>query len=652
MCGIAGEWDWSRGLGKQSLIAVMIDSLAHRGPEAHACWLSSDGEIALAYAQLSFFKGAKAQPVSNDRNSIFVVCNGEIYNHQELAGLIRQSGVNFDIRSDIEIIPYLYELRGSSSFSLLRGEFAFALYDSEKRSLYLVRDRIGIKPLYYHLAPSSILFASEIKALFANPRVPRKLDNSSIATKLFGITLPGSTSFSAIREVKPGAYLEVTASKILEQPYWSPSLEVTGRPKHLGELAHEFLEIFDEAVRIRLQGDYPIGAYLSGGIDSSAVLASMVHGGAKSLKAFTISFEDKRFDESQAAINTASRLGVEHHLVHVRNRDIAQNFLHSIWHCEIPVFNSHGTAKFILSRAASEHVKAVMTGEGGDELFAGYPYFGRNEGALDKPEARQSLVNWWRLFGSSQLISGFLPLLRAKDVTRLRASFGCAPYLGIRSLFYARLIRRLLNPEFLRYFSPATALESIGQELLSAKIRTMTPTNVDRLLALRYDLPAYILNFLADREEMAHSIEGRVPFLDDKVVAFASNLGDEALIGEAAGKKLIRMAFAKRLPQETLATRKKIFLAPHAAVDEILRSEWIPHLLSRAVTDAVGVFDWRKLMWLRAGLKVAPAHSGVGSAMRQLLIFVISLHALHDLFIVAATRFVADHPSYDSGRHS
>jgi asparagine synthase (glutamine-hydrolysing) len=642
MCGIAGEWDWN-GAPAPIVIATMIDSLAHRGPEGRACWFGSDGKIALAHSQLSFFKGAKAQPFSNDRSSIFVICNGEIYNHQELAALLRQSGVKLDIRSDIEIIPHLYESRGSSSFSLLRGEFAFALYDGEKRSLYLVRDRIGIKPLYYYLADTAVLFASEIKALFANPRVPRNLDHPTIATKLFGITAPGSTCFSAIREVKPGCYLQVGAGRIVEQPYWSPRLEVVGNSKHLGQLADEFLEIFDEAVRLRLQGDYPIGAYLSGGIDSSAVLASMVHGRAKSLKAFTISFEDRQFDESQAAVDTASWLGVEHHLIRVRNRDIAENFLRSIWHCEIPVINTHGTAKFMLSRAASVHVKAIMTGEGADELFAGYPYFGASDGEHGQIDTRQNLVNWWRLLGSSRIFTGFLPLLRAKDVERLRASFGCAPYVGLRALFYARLIRRLLNPEFLRWFSPRDTLESVGRELQCAKISAMTQTNANRLLALKYDLPAYNLNFLADREEMAHSIEGRLPFLDDNVVAFATALGDEALIADAAGKKLIRMAFAKRLPLKTLASRKKIFLAPPTAVDEILRSEWAPHLLSRTVTDAVGVFDWRKLAWLRAGLKIVPAHSGAGTAMRALWVFVISLHALHDLFVKQGRHALGSH---------
>jgi asparagine synthase (glutamine-hydrolysing) len=629
MCGIAGEWDWSGVPRVQSVIAAMIDSLVHRGPEGRTCWFSQDGKLALAYAQLSFFKGAKAQPISNGRNTIFVVCNGEIYNYQELAGLVRKS----ELRSDIEIIPYLYELRGPSSFTLLQGEFAFALYDCENQSLYLVRDRFGIKPLYYHTTISSVAFASEIKALFANPRVPRTLDNASLATKLCGITLPGNTAFSTIREVKPGSYVELNANRISEQTYWSPRLEASGCPEDANELAHHFVDMFDAAVRVRLHGDYPVGAYLSSGIDSSAVLASMVDAGAKSLKAFTISFEDRLFDESPAAVNTASRLGVEHHVVRVRNRDIVENFLHSIWHSEIPVINCNGTAKFLLSRAASIHVKAIMTGEGADELFAGYPYFGANNEPGKQLSIRRQFVNWYRLFGSGELVSGLLPIPREKDFNRLRALFGCTPYLGQRALFYGRFIRAHLNRDFLRYFSPLGALELLAQELRSAVVTPMTPLNADRFLALRYDLPAYILNFLADRQEMAHSIEGRLPFLDNNVVAFASALRDEALIGEAAGKKLIRTAFAKRLPPEALVSQKKIFLAPPGAVDDILRSEWAHHLLSRAVTNSVGLFDWRKLTLLRAGLKIAPTHVGAGVAIRSFLIFIISLHALHDLFV-------------------
>jgi asparagine synthase (glutamine-hydrolysing) len=638
MCGIAGEWDWRGEPRAPNVLATMIAALAHRGPEGRTCWFSPDGELALAYARLSFFKRAEAQPVSNGRKTIFVVCNGEIYNYQELTGLVHQSGLDFDVRSDIAVIPYLYEVRGVSSFALLRGEFAFALYDSEKQSLYLVRDRFGIKPLYYHISGSSVRFASEVKALFTNPLVPRLLDNASLATKLFGITLPGNTAFSTIREVKPGSYLQLSATDICERPYWKLRLEAARHPDDLATLARNFLDLFDEAVRVRLHGDYPIGAYLSGGIDSAAVLSSMVRSGARSIKAFTISFEDKLLDESQIAVNTASGLGVEHHLVPVRDREIAENFLHSIWHSEIPVINCHGTAKFMLSRAASAHVKAIMTGEGADELFAGYAYFGANDRGGAPTGVQEKFANWYHLFGSREFVSGFLSIPRKKDIDRLMPLFGCTPYLALRALFYGRFIRALLTDDFRHYFSPLGALELVAEDFRSAKVKAMTPTNADRFLALKYDLPAYILNFLADRQEMAHSIEGRVPFLDDNVVAFAAALRDEALIGQAAGKKLIRAAFATRLPTETLASKKKIFLAPPTAIDEILRSEWAHQLLSRAVTDVVGIFDWRKLTLLRTSAKIMPAHSGAGAAVRSLLTLIISLHALHDLFVLGRSR--------------
>jgi asparagine synthase (glutamine-hydrolysing) len=638
MCGIAGQWAWSDEAPSQSVVAAMIDQLVHRGPEGCSQWFSPDGRLALAHAQLSFFKQAHAQPVRNSRNTIFAVCNGEIYNHRELAAIVRGSGHDIEIKSDVEVIPYIYELHGPSCFAMLRGEFACALFDTEQQALYLVRDRFGIKPLSYHVTDGSVAFASEIKALFANPRIPRALDKAAVATKLFGITIPGATAFSNISDVKPGAYLRLSRSGISQQSYAIPRLRPSEAPRDLDELANEFLPLFDDAVRIRLHGDFPIGVYLSGGIDSSVVLASMVHSGAKSLKAFTIGFEDKLLDESPVATLTAARLGVEHHIVRVSHRDIAENFLSSLWHSEIPVINAHGTAKFMLSRAASAEVKAVMTGEGSDELFAGYNYFDANIDASRQFSFKQQVANWYRMLRSDRIASGFLTVPREKDINRLKNIFACAPHLGLRALFYGRLIRNVLSRDFLRYFSPLGTLELIRQEIGANEIATMTPTNLDRFLALRYDLPAYLLNFLGDRQEMAHSIEGRVPFLDEKVAEFAAALRQESLLGEAAGKKLIRKAFANRLPPETLAARKKIFLAPPAGTDQILRSDWAHHLLSRSVTETVGVFDWRKLEFLRMGLKMVPAHSGLGSAARSLMTLVISLHALHHLFVAGNSR--------------
>jgi len=638
MCGIAGELDWRGGRREASVIAAMIESLAHRGPEGRSCWFSPDGKLALGHARLSFFKGAEAQPVSNRRGTIVAVCNGEIYNHRELAGLVREAGIECDIQSDVEIIPYLFELRGVDSFALLRGEFAFALYDSRDQALYLVRDRFGIKPLCYHAAGNLLLFASEAKALFADPRVPRMLDHASLATKLVGITLPGTTAFAKILEVKPGCYVEATEARFSERPYWSVKWTTPARRTDGETLAREFRDLFDEAVRVRLHGDFPVGVYLSGGIDSSAVLASMVHDGVRSPKAFTIAFDDKALDESQAARATAARLGVEHHVLRVRNSDIAENFRQSLWHSEIPVINAHGTAKFLLSRAASPHVKAIMTGEGADELFAGYPYFGASVGSGQRQGMARQLAGWSRLLWSRQFGTGFLSIPRAGDIAALNRLFGSAPHLGQRALFYARFIRAHLSREFRPCFSPASALRTLAEDLRSAQAEPMTSTNADRYLALRYDLPAYILNFLADRQEMAHSIEGRVPFLDDKVFAFASALGEESLVGEWGGKRLIREAFADRLPPATLASRKKIFFAPPRAADEILRSEWALHLLSREVTEAVGIFSWKRLLSLRMVLKLSSPRWGGGAALRSLLILIVSVHALHDLFVVGGSR--------------
>jgi asparagine synthase (glutamine-hydrolysing) len=357
----------------------------------------------------------------------------------------------------------------------------------------------------------------------------------------------------------------------------------------------------------------------------------MANAGAKQLKAFTISFDDKAFDESEIAAGTASRLGVEHHPVRVTDRDIAANFLSSVWHSEIPIHNCNGIAKFLLSRSASKHVKAIMTGEGADELFAGYSYFSAN---IETPSHLSfQLVHWFRWLRSRQIAADFLSVPRKRDIVQLQRLFGSAPYLGLRALFYGRLLRWHLSRDFLSYFSPLRSLERVAQDLRKHDLERLTQVNLNRLLALRLDLPAYNLNYLADRQEMAHSIEGRLPFLDDEVFAFAAKLPDKALIWEGAGKMLIRRAFASRLPAETLASRKKGLVAPPTSTNEILNSDWARHLISKDVTNAVGIFDWKKLDLLVIGMKAVPAHSGLGSAMRSLAILAISVHALHSLFV-------------------
>jgi asparagine synthase (glutamine-hydrolysing) len=404
--------------------------------------------------------------------------------------------------------------------------------------------------------------------------VPRRLDYPAFATTLFGLTVPRTSAFSSIKEVKPGCYVEICRGGVPERPYWSLELEPAAGAVDPDALTQNFLDVFDEAVRVRPHGDYPIGVYLSGGIDSSAVLASMVHSGARSIKAFTIGFDDKLLDERQAAVTTTSRLGVEHYVVPVRDKDISDNFLNSIWHSEIPVINTHGTAKFLLSRAVRTHAKAVMTGEGADELFAGYPYFTAGVPGGRRAGIAQQLANWSQLLGSRQFVSGFLAVPREKDVNRLIALFGCVPYLGLRSLFYGRFIRAHLSRDFLRFYSPLGALAALAEQVAPAKLGAMPQVNVDRFMAAIYDLPAYQLNFLADRQEMAHSIEGRVPFLDNNVAAFAAALPSALLTRDWAGKSFIRKAFAKRLPSATLASQKKIFLSPPTAIDDILRSDW------------------------------------------------------------------------------
>jgi asparagine synthase (glutamine-hydrolysing) len=273
MCGIAGEWDFD-GTPSVANVTAMIDAIAHRGPEGRTCWVSPNGKLALTHAQLSFFKGAETQPVSNTDGTIFAVCNGEIYNYQDLAQIVRQAGIDCDILSDVQIIPYLYQVRGAAAFALLRGEFALALFDAERQVLYLVRDRFGIKPIYYRAAGDAVSFASEIKGLLANPggaappRLPRDCHDP----------VRPHCSRNQCVFVHPRGQARMLRGNSRRQRNGETVLVAriragcgfgrSGR-RHVAEPATTGTKF---SRRFRRSRDYPIGVYLSGGIDSSAVL--------------------------------------------------------------------------------------------------------------------------------------------------------------------------------------------------------------------------------------------------------------------------------------------------------------------------------------------------------------------------------------------
>jgi asparagine synthase (glutamine-hydrolysing) len=599
MCGIAGELRWSGGPVRRSTLLSMISAIAHRGPDGMTSWVSGDGRMAMAHALLSFFTHGAPQPLASGSGKVLVVCNGEIYNHGTLTDRLRKDGVELEPQSDVAVLPFLYERYGTAAFGMLRGEFAFALYDAEAQALFLVRDRLGIKPLHYAVGHDGVLFGSEAKAVLAHPEMERAFDRTALTHWVCSIKLPGKSLFAGIDEVKPGSFVRVRAGRITKEVYWAPvAAPIAARSD--AELAHTLEGLLDAAVRLRLHGDYPVGAYLSGGIDSSAVLAGLVRAGVSNVKAFTIGFEE--FDERRRAAATAKQLGIEHHVVDVTNADIAAHFLPSLRHNEIPVLNWHGTAKYLLARAAAREVKSVLTGEGSDELFGGYAYFARSRNA-------ESAARYPFIF----------------------ERFGATPYAATFAAERARFMSPFLMPELAAGVSSAATIEALLQDI-PLDVRGLDPVELNRQLALRHNMPGYVLN-LCDRTEMSHGLEGRPPFLDDALVAFALSLPTEAISGERSDKMLLRDAFAERLPQHVLTTAKWPLTAPSRATDVIATSETGEMLLSQEMTERAGIFAWEKLRRVREALDILPPNARERRSCRALLTFALSLHGLHHLFV-------------------
>ena len=637
MCGVAGAFIPSNaGWLEPRDLLPMIGALAHRGPDGMDYWINSAHTAMLMHARLALvdLEGGR-QPLANETGSVWLSCNGEIYGYKEAMATLKTKGHKFRSECDVEVIPHLFEEFGAGAFEKLRGEFAFALYDAKQHELYLVRDRFGVKPLYYCEVGETVVFGSEIKAVLAYPSLPAELNREYLRGLLAGITLPEETILENIHEVPPGHYVRISSAGISVRPYWTLALngsEWLTNPKEIGE---EYAALFDEAVRLRLHGDAPVGAYLSSGVDSSAVVDSMARQASGEVKAFTIKFEDPNLDESPIAARVASVCGVEHHLVEVSNQALADNFRASLWHSEIPVFNTHGTAKHLLSRACRPHVKAILTGEGADETLVGYSMY-RHQLLLDerrKTGEREVTARIKEMIAREGFLSGLLPVTAYRQKAMVETIFGCYPYAALRALTTERFMGYVLQRGFTQAYPIEEQLKRLAEALPAEALNGLPQTTASRFISLKCDLPAYNLNFLGDRQEMANSIEGRLPFLDNALADYACNLPPSALMNVNEGKLPLRSAMSQRLPNYVHQGAKRVFWAPVAAVDTLMQNSFCEMALSPDLVRDVGVFEPSRVALAQKLIRVFPANSKLGGGLRTVLTLAASLHLVNDMFV-------------------
>ena len=585
MCGIAGFVKLNRCTASAADLERMIDAIRHRGPDGHGIYDS--GAAFLGHRRLSIIDVAGGhQPMSNETGSVWITYNGEVFNHSSIRPKLEQAGHRYVTRCDTETIVHAYEEYGHDCVTHFRGMFAFAIWDAERQTLFCARDRLGIKPLYYFSNSRVFAFASEIKALLRHPEIETALEETVLPEHLaFGYVSSEATLFRGIRKLMPGHTLTLNAStgQTEIRKYWDVPEPGTPEPKTDDEWIRECRGRLQEAVSTRLMSDVPLGMFLSGGVDSSAIAALMKRMRTEPVKTFAVGYPEVAHSELSYARHVSEAIGTDHHEIVVGMEDFFNALPRLVWHEDEPITWPSSVSLYFVSRLASEHVKVVLTGEGSDELFAGYHRY------------QHYLSNCRWLAAYRTVPSGLRANLRTviNESTLLSANFR-------RKLQHTLLgrdesIESLQLDNFYCAFSAAERRSIFSNSMLQAANPYTTYLSywnsrsgsvLSRLLYA--DQKTYLVELLMkqDQMSMASSIESRVPFLDHPFVEFAASVPDNLKIRNGAGKYIMKRAVEDLLPHEIIYRRKMGFPTP-------LR-EWL--LDRRAEPLFALLLDKRKLL--------------------------------------------------------
>jgi asparagine synthase (glutamine-hydrolysing) len=549
MCGIAGYVATNEVAAEADLVSEMIAALRHRGPDDAGVW--ADGRAALGAARLSIIDIAGGHQPISVAGGVTVVQNGEIYNYVELRRDLERRGRSFATASDTEVIAALYAEAGEAAFEKLRGMFAIAIWDATRQRLVLVRDRIGKKPLYYLNAGDRFLFASETKAILrALPRTPDVAAAPLVEFLTFGYVAGDESIFDGMRRLPPGCVLTLDRGQAPRvRRYWTWPRDADG-----GMREDEYLERLgaelDEAVRIRLRSDVPLGAFLSGGLDSAAVLALMSKQASRPVKTFSIGFGDPEYDELAAARATAAAFSADHHEA-VVTPDCIGIADRLAMHYDEPFADASAIPTFLVAELARRHVTVCLTGDGGDELFAGYVPYAQ---AL----ARSTTAATRGMRAIAGIGAKWLPThARGKGRLTTLALGPEAWFVWRRTVFPEYLLRRIAHPDLLRSAQRMPEMEA------AESLATADGPLLSRLQQWdqQHYLPGDIL-VKVDRATMAHSLEARCPLLDHRVVELAAQQPSWRHGSATTTKQLFRRLVARWLPAETLTRPKMGFGVP------------------------------------------------------------------------------------------
>ncbi|MGD0132902.1 MAG: asparagine synthase (glutamine-hydrolyzing) [Bryobacteraceae bacterium] len=552
MCGIAGIVSFEGKPIFEPELRDMCAAIVHRGPDDQGFYMSANAGLGMRRLSIIDLESGR-QPVHNEDGSVWVVFNGEIYNFCELRKQLQALGHHFSTRSDTEVIVHLYEEYGNDCVQHLRGMFGFALWDERQKHLLLARDRLGIKPVYYAEINGRLIFSSELKSILQLPEVERTLNWGSVAHLFtFLSTPPAEAIIAGIKKLEPGHLLTASPGRVPAiTQYWD--LKFTpDYGKHEDYFVERLRHLLEESVRLHMVSDVPLGSFLSGGIDSSAVAVTAARFTPEPLKTFSIGFSEPEYSELDSARVVAMRLGADHHELTL-GADVLHELEEIAWHLDEPFGDSSAIPTYMVSKLAAQKVKVVLSGDGGDELFAGYDKYSVEERERDAPSwpdpARKAMAR----------ISRAMPEgMRGRNYLRHSSLTGVERYLDSSTLFRRDDLDNLFRPEFselLAAHEPWRARASY----LDARDRHWL-SNLQGLDIKTY-LPLDILTKV-DRMSMAHSIETRVPLLDHKLVEFAATIPGEMNLSGGTPKYVFKRAMRGILPDSIIDRPKRGFAIP------------------------------------------------------------------------------------------
>ena len=635
MCGIAGIVDFKGRRNEIPTVESMLSAISYRGPDESGIYHSPKATIGNVRLSIIDISGGQ-QPLSDPSGRYWIVFNGEIFNYTELRTELVAKGCVFATQSDTEVLVQLYAEMGESCLSKLNGQFAFAIWDKQTEEVFFARDRVGIRPFFYHKSDNGVLtFASEIKSIFANNEIIPEFDLENLSQiYTFWTAITPDTAFKNIFELPPGHFMKWSKKGLRIEKYWDLDFSNINHSLSLEKAIKGFDELFSDSVRIRLRADVEVAAYLSGGIDSSATVSYIKNIEPGVLNTFSIGFDEKDFDETSFQSEAAKYYDTRHKSIKCSSQDIAESFPKVVWHSETPVIRTAPAPMMLLSRLVRENnIKVVITGEGADEMLAGYNIF------------KEAKI---RRFWASQPGSTIRPLLLKRLYPYLPQMQNANPavlkmFFGFKledtgNPFYSHLLRWNNSNHIKKHFSSDVKSLLNGyspfnrlEERIPHGFENWGSLEKSQWLESTIFMSGYLLSSQGDRMGMANSIEGRYPFLDYRLIEYCASLPDNLKLNGLNEKYLLKKTLNNRIPESILKRSKQAYRAPIKSTFLSESSpEYVKEMLGPSFTSKVGVFSQKSISDLLNKIE----KTGTSSEVENMaLASIISTHLLYSQFM-------------------